>query len=440
MQSQEDDDEEVVYDVDFDRNKALAKSFERAREVRGTSGSGKVPVPAPKYAVQVRQQGLMAAFIEKMKGAVSGDEDDEEEEMNSILTFQSPVKAMPKRVEETRIEGSSNENLNHAAVDRRQQRQPSHLRAKETIPTIVAPRVQPVQPVQEDRQNGVENTTARKALLSETFGLAAQRPSTWSAAAPVAQKKRVATRKHTTARQSIENTKKPKVYESTHHHRSMAEVLSQATMQAGQSQQYTPQVISNSHSEQKQEDIEDAGMGVPMDNSFLSPSKAMPSVLKRKDSAKKDYHILGQIGVAIQSATRKFNRDMTLFQSKQHEALHLSNPSMDLPQYRPFITICILRHRTHASFAILTAFVHSVSNQDYFAASASRSLKLAPKVFVDAVFPINKAPDRGLIKIYAPLQAIPVDGNYQFPLLLGTHLYEIMESEHHCDATLPSLS
>ena len=92
---------------------------------------------------------------------------------------------------------------------------------------------------------------------------------------------------------------------------------------------------------------------------------------------------------------------------------------------------------------MLTSFVHDVSDAAYFASTTSSTrLCLSPGVFLDAVYAAEKAPAPGrhLLKLYAPLHAIAVDGNHPFPLLLGTYFLEVLETDHHCDATLPSLS
>ncbi|KDO27469.1 hypothetical protein SPRG_07058 [Saprolegnia parasitica CBS 223.65] len=176
---------------------------------------------------------------------------------------------------------------------------------------------------------------------------------------------------------------------------------------------------------------------------MVSPTQAS-SILKRKDAARrKEYHIVGPIGHAILGAARKLNRDSTLFHSSQASSLQLANPALDLPQHRPFITLCVLRRRSHANFIVLTSFVHDVSDAAYFASTtSSMRLCLSPGVFLDAVYAAEKAPAHGrsLLKLFAPLHAIAVDGNHPFPLLLGTYFLEVLDTEHHCDATLPSLS
>ncbi|EQC33003.1 hypothetical protein SDRG_09525 [Saprolegnia diclina VS20] len=462
MQSQEEE-HEVVYDVDFDRNRALTKAFAATSEVSTAPQLDAAPERAPVAAAQIRQQGLLAKFIGHMRGAHGSDGDDDEDDgLDSILTFHTPA-APPVAPAVATSDAPSNTTSNitsnattstapsTGAAPRSVRQLPSKPAAITTRPTATPAR-RPPAPVSQrpaaarptrNVASSVQVSPA-KTLLSHTFGAASERPAAWSSAPPVAAKKRPPVRKQPMVRPTLDTSKKPKVYESVDHERSMADVLSQATSQASSSTSRLtprlPRVVTN------HEEIEDSGAGIPLDSQpsfLLSPTQAT-SVLKRKDaSRRKEYHIVGPIGQAVLGAARKLNRDSTLFHSSQASSLQVANPALDLPQHRPFITICVLRRRSHANFVVLTSFVHDVSDAAYFASTTSSTrLCLAPAVFLDAVYAAEKAPAPGrrLLKLYAPLHAIAVDGNHPFPLLLGTNFLEVLETDHHCDATLPSLS
>ncbi|OQR81156.1 hypothetical protein ACHHYP_16687 [Achlya hypogyna] len=462
MQSQEEE-HEVVYDVDFDRNRALAKTFAASKEPTAkevTANVTHVEPPIKTASAQIRQQGLMASFIGHIRGSHGDEDEDDEDGMTSILTFQSPprpTRSSPREVTSAHANISADSpSLQHQISVRRE-----GVTQPGVLPTRQATKDSSSGPTRSDRlhsgqiqpspgqsqptnlfQRDRSQTNTRKTPLSATFGSATQRPAAWSTSVgPVLPKKRSSSRKQLGTKPSLDLNK---VYESTHHHRSMAEVLSQATSQvASIPTQHPPPHTPSGGFTVNHEEIEDAGAGVPLEAAIVSPTKSPVPLIKRKDASKRrEYNIHGPIGQVIQTAARKVTRDTTLFQTHSATALHQANPALDLPQRRPFVTLCVLRQRRHAGFAVLTSYVHAVSDAAFFAAVAPPCLPLAPHVFIDAVYPLEKAPPEGscLLQLFAPLHAVAVDGNHPFPLLLGTHLFTVLEARHHCDATLPALS
>jgi len=119
--------------------------------------------------------------------------------------------------------------------------------------------------------------------------------------------------------------------------------------------------------------------------------------------------------------------------------------SLDIPQNRQFVELCLLRVRRHGPYIIFTSFVHDISSTDNntdTSSSGTQTLQLICGVFIDAVFSHNRVKQMNIenkmkLKIFSPFHAISIDGNYPFPLLLGTDLVNIIEPNHQCNESLP---
>ena len=240
MQSQEEE-HEVVYDVDFDRNRALAKTFATTSEASTAPQPDVAPERAPVAAAQIRQQGLLAKFIGTypvtlqlalatthyvyaghMRGAHGSDGDDDDDDgLDSILTFHTPA-APPVASEAATSDATSiaTSNATNSAAPstgsaprsvRQLPSKPATIASRVTStrarrpPALVSQRPVVAQPTRNDASS--TQVSPAKTLLSHTFGAASERPAAWSSAPPIVAKKRPPVRKQPMARPALDTNK-----------------------------------------------------------------------------------------------------------------------------------------------------------------------------------------------------------------------------------------
>ncbi|ETV91315.1 hypothetical protein H310_14135 [Aphanomyces invadans] len=431
------DEDEVTYDIHADSSSKLTKSLQKA--IAKSTKQSKFTTPSESSAAVVApaimsRQSVAATLMEK------GQESDEDEEdgFASILLFEPPVSIVTLEGHSGDYETSTqpkSPSVQHTTHDTSRRIPRSQNVASSNRHGLVSD-LAPIGPSQHRIRQLHVQATPRKVQTTQSFESAFERPSHWLKTPPLQSLPKRTNKVATTKRQppALLLLSTPPPQSSTPYRKSMAELLRQAT--AGGIER----VPNSSPTQPRNEDIEDAGY---IASEIGTSQRQLPFHVPPKEKRRKrlsDVTIPGEIGAVVQRATRKASRDATLFHTNSHQAPSTSS-MIDAPQSRPSITICLLRTRLVADFAVFTAYIHQVSPAIQSSPPPSPPLlPIRSDVIVDAVFSksaLAKLRDNVLVTLYAPFHILSLDGPYPFPLLLGTQLFQVSNAVHSCQTALP---